>query len=338
MASILDITELIVNYRTTLITVSSLILYSMPSFLIFVIPISVTMSVLLNFLKMSSENEITALKASGVDIYNFLIPVFIFCSIGVLVTFITITYLQPSGRMAFVKTASSLIAKNMELGIKERCFNDNFDGIVVYASRVDIKNKSIKDIFIEDKRTDGGVNTVLAPKGKILPASEKNVFYLRLFNGVINQTNIKSRTAHSIYFDKYDIKLDIKKKSDESLNRRKNERDMKLKELVDFIKAHKKKGERYFLASIELNKKFSIPFACLVLGMVAMPLGIKSKFSKRSFGTVAGLFLFLFYYLILSAGVISAETGRIPAAAGVWFPNILMLIIGFYLLKNVEKR
>ena len=240
MAKILDITNLVVNYNTTLITVFSLLFYSMPSFLIFVIPISITMSVLLIFLKMSSENEIVALKSSGVSIYNFIPSVFLFCIFGVVFTYVMITYFQPSGRYAFAKTASAIMAENIELGLKERCFNDNFDKVILYANKIDIKNKTIEDIFIEDKRTAESVTTVIAPEGMILSEPSNMTFYMRLYNGVINQTSIKRKVAHSIHFDTYDISFDVKKKA-QAFRIRKNEKDMSITELLSFIENSKKK-------------------------------------------------------------------------------------------------
>lgn len=91
MRTILDITNLIVNYKMSVSLVFLMLIYSMPFFFQYVIPMSVMMAVLLTFLRLSSDNEIIALKAGGVSIYRFLPPVFLFCLMGGLLTgFMTI--------------------------------------------------------------------------------------------------------------------------------------------------------------------------------------------------------------------------------------------------------
>ena len=76
MSSLLEITNLVVNYRIGLSSVFLLLAYSMPFFLEFIIPMSVMMAILLTLLRMSGDNEIIALKAGGVSIYSLLPPVF----------------------------------------------------------------------------------------------------------------------------------------------------------------------------------------------------------------------------------------------------------------------
>jgi len=82
MTKILDITNLIVNYKVSLWAIVLMLMYSMPFFMGFVIPMSVMMAVLLTFLRLSSDNEIMALKAGGCHIYRLLPPVFLFAFIG----------------------------------------------------------------------------------------------------------------------------------------------------------------------------------------------------------------------------------------------------------------
>jgi len=85
------------------------------------------------------------------------------------------------------------------------------------------------------------------------------------------------------------------------------------------------------------DKKFSIPFACFVLGILALPLGAQLKSSKRSYGLVVGLAFFLFYYLLLSIGYVFASKAYYPPVLGMWVPNIVIGSVGFYLLIITAK-
>ena len=83
---------------------------------------------------------------------------------------------------------------------------------------------------------------------------------------------------------------------------------------------------------LEYHKKFSIPFACIALGILAVPLGIQSKSAKKSNALGLGLAFFLIYYLMLSAGRVFGETGVYPPVIGMWVPNIVLGALGLYLL------
>ena len=89
---------------------------------------------------------------------------------------------------------------------------------------------------------------------------------------------------------------------------------------------------------MEYHKKFSIPFGCLVLGLVAVPLGIQSKHAKRSFGMVLGLFSFLIYYVLISAGWICGESGMCHPVVAMWGPDLVIGVFGLYLLRSTAKE
>ena len=68
MAEMLKITNLVVNYNVGLFTILQILALSTPFFFMFVIPMSVMMAILLTFLRMSSDNEILAMKTGGVNL------------------------------------------------------------------------------------------------------------------------------------------------------------------------------------------------------------------------------------------------------------------------------
>jgi len=338
MTRILEITNLVVNYKISLGSVCLMLIYSMPYFLVFVMPMSTMMSILLTFLKMSADNEILALKAGGVSVYRLLPPVFLFCLLTWLLTGYMTIYGVPWGEQSIRTLAIKAVASNLNAGLKERIFNDNFKDVMIYLSRVDIKTKELIDVFIEDQRSKNVVTAVVAPKGKLFGDRGQGSYHLRLFDGIVNQVDIKTRSVHSIQFDTYDINLDLKKAMMDSKGRSKDEDEMSLNELRQHIDASAQKDSRYYMALIEYHKKFSIPFACFALGLLAVPLGIQAKSAKRSFGLGLGLAFFLLYYFMLSAGWVFGETGVYPPLIGMWMPNAVMGGMGVYLLVRTARE
>jgi len=338
MTKILDITNLIVNYRIGIQPVFLMLVYSVPYFLVFVIPMSVMMAVLLTFLRLSKDNEIVALKAAGMSIRALLPPVFLFCLLGCLLTGFMAIYGLPWGRLSLIEMTYRVAASHLNIGLKEMTFNDNFKGVMLYVNKIDLKNNTLIDVFIEDQRTENIVSTVVAPKAMLFSEPEKLAFHLRLYNGTINQVDLEKRAVHSIHYDTYNITLDLKRAVSATKGRQKDEKEMSLTELRRYLKTAPKKDAQYYVSLLELHKKFSIPFACFALGFLAIPLGVQSRSAKRSFGLGLGLIFFLVYYLMLSAGFVFGETGVYPPVIGMWMPNIVMGGIGFYLFTRTVKE
>ncbi|MEE8431011.1 MAG: LPS export ABC transporter permease LptF [Candidatus Desulfatibia sp.] len=338
MAKILDITKMIVNYKISISSVFLLLFYSIPHFLEFVIPLSIMMSILLTFLRLSDDNEIVALKAGGFSIYRLLPAVMLFCLLGFLLTGFMSIYGVPWGRLSFKDLTLEVVSSNANIGLKERTFNDSFKDVMLYMNKIDLKSKTLINIFIEDKRNKNIVSTVVAPRGNIFKQADSPSFHLRLYDGSINQVDIKNQATHSIKFNTYDINLDLERTISAAKGRPKDEKEMNLVELRQYIQTFSKKDVRYFTALTEFHKKFSIAFACFALGILAVPLGIQSQSAKRSFGLGLGLFFFLLYYLMLSAGWVFGEAGVYPPVIGMWLPNVVMGGLGLFLLDRTAKE
>lgn len=337
MTKILDITNLIVNYKISLFSVLLILLYSVPRFLSFVIPMSVMMGVLLTFLRLSNDKELVALKAGGVSIYGLMPPVLVFCVMGVALSCLITIYGMPWGTVSMKELTFQVAASHVDAGLKERTFNDSFKDVMLYINKIDLKNKILMDVFIEDKRSQNIVSTVMAPRGRLFTEPDNLVLHLKLYHGTINQVNLEDRSAHTINFDTYDVNLDFKKTFTASRVGPKDEDEMSFGDLKEYLKTFPQKNEQYYTALIELHKKFSIPFACFALGILAVPLGIQSESTKRSTGLGLGMVFFLIYFIMLSAGSVFGETGVYPPMVGMWVPNIVMGGLGLFLLVGAAN-
>lgn len=337
MRQILEITNVIVNYQVGFTAFFLLLTYSMPYFLAYIIPMSVMMSVLLTFLRLSGDNEIVALKASGISIYRLLPPVVLFSVINVLLTGYMAIYGIPWGQQSYEQMAMRVVQSNFNVGLRERQFNDSFDGVMFYVNKIDFKNNSLGDIYIEDQRSKGFSTTIVSPAGRIFNGKDGLSFTLSLYNGLINQVNLENRAVHATRFDTYDLQLDLKDAVKNVREKKRDEKEMHLSELAAFLKTETPKTKKYYSVWVEFHKKFSIPFACLALGVLAVPLGLVSSTNRKSAGLGIGLIAFLMYYLLLSAGLVFSEAGNMSPVVGMWMPNVIMGGLGIFLLVRTAN-
>jgi lipopolysaccharide export system permease protein len=333
MTEMLKIANWIVNYNLSMWAVFTLIFYSLPMFLTFIIPMSVMLAILLTFLRLSSDNEIVAIKSCGMSIYGLLPPVLLFALLGFLLTMFLTIYAGPKSKASLEEMSMEVATTNMDIGLKERTFNDTFKGVMLYVNKIDIHNKKLIDVFIEDKRQADIISTVVAPEGRLISEPEKYTYHLILSNGTIHQTNPKKRSANSIQFSTYTLSLNFREEIAKASKRKKGREEMSVAELRQYSdKLAGKDEEAFQKARMELHRRFSIPVACLALGLLAFPLGIQSKTAKRSFGLILCLGFFFMYYLLLTAGYSFGKSGVLSPAIGMWFPNLVMAGVGLFFL------
>jgi lipopolysaccharide export system permease protein len=301
----------------------------------FTIPMSVMVAVLLTFIRMSGENEMTAMKGAGLSLYRLLPPVLLFCLLGTGLTLFVTVFAVPWGKLSIKEKTLDMARSSMDLAIEERQFNSRLEGIMIYVSHVDMKTKDLTDVFIEDRSVKGMTRISIAPEGRLIHSPDKDVYTIRLFNGMINQVDIKEKTVSNIRFGHYDINIDlaeIQQKNGTAVQKDLDEYD--IRELVTFIRSQAGDKTRMSEARMVLHEKFSVPFACLSLGLLAFPLGVQSLVAGRSSGLGFGVFFLLVYYIFLAAGWSAGETGRFPPVLGMWLPNLVMGGAAIYLLKR----
>ena len=80
MGRLITLTDLVVSHGVPLTDVCRMILYLVPSFLVFTIPMATLLAVLLAFGRFSADNEIVVIKASGISLIQIMPPV-IFCAL-----------------------------------------------------------------------------------------------------------------------------------------------------------------------------------------------------------------------------------------------------------------
>jgi lipopolysaccharide export system permease protein len=341
MTQILEITELIILYQISLFKILWLLLYSVPNFLVYTLPMSIMMAVLLAFLRLSSDNELIAYKTGGGSVYGLLPPVLLFALMGFLLTAAMTLYGMPWSRVAFNRMTRQVAAYNIDIGLKERTFNTSFKKVMLYVNRINPRDKSLRDVFIEDRRSGDAVNTVVAPKGKLYREPGQPEFHLFLYNGAINQVKLSERSVNNIHFDRYELTLNLEDYGVGAQRENKYIKERNLPELRSYLAEKRREKDfdtKYYRALLELHRKFAIPFACFVLALLAVPLGIQLKAARRSAGLAFGLVFFLLYYVMLAAGLVFGETGRYPPAVAMWLPNAVMGALAVFLLRGTSRE
>jgi lipopolysaccharide export system permease protein len=337
MDKILKLIELIVTRGVNLSQILMLLLFISPSFLIFTIPMAFLLAILLSFGRLSGDSEIIAFKASGISLYQLYRPVLLF-SIGtyLLTTFLVI-YGLPWGNRGFKATLYLMAQSKADIEIKERVFNDVFDGFVLYVDKVPIQGKRMEGILIQDERDKEKINTIFAREGFLVSDPMSQEVVLRLLNGDIHRFEPKTNIYQKMRFDTYDLRLELAKTL-LAMGKRLRDHEMSIDDIREKMEKKRLLGQDITPQEVELHKRYAIPFSCLVFGLLGVPLGIQPRRSGRSYGFVLSLLILLAYYISLTASEILAIQKTIPPFLAGWSPNLLFGAFGIYLLVKSSQE
>lgn len=329
MGRLLKLAEMVFAKGVPFIDVCRLILYMLPSFLLVSIPMAFLLAVLLAFGRLSADSEITAMKAGGVGLWSLLAPVFTFAVLAYCATTFITVYGLPWGNTSFKHFLYEVIETRAATTIKEKVFNDDFPGLVVYVDGYDQASHEISGILIHDERNPEEPMTIFASTGVIAATPRENNVRLHLENGSIHR-GIGASGYRLVEFSTYDLHVTLRQNTKRD---QLDEEDLTLRQLM----AHRnntQNSEKFRRdVSIELHKRFALPFACIVFAMIGVPLGIQNQRSGRAGGFSAGIMILMLYYMVMSAGKTIAEKEILSPLLSVWLPNVLFMALGIYLLR-----
>ena len=335
---VLKLTEWMVNHGTDISQVLLIIVYTIPYVLFFTLPMATLLASLIAFSRLNEDNEIIALKSSGISPYQILPPVVTFSIISyVLASFIAI-YLFPIGNHSMARLLFEIAQSNTSIGIKQGVFNDNIPNIVLYANHISAHDHTMEGVFIFDERDPSISNTIIARKGRIMSDPKKMSINLHLTDGSSFMVSKDLDSSKKLRFKSYDLRIELEDIMSKFPSLRKGRKEMSISELRSYIKENKKGTVRHNKAVIELQRKFSIPFACLLLGLIGLPLGLMRRAKGRSWGIALSIAVFMVYYILLLVSDSLGETGKLNPIVAMWIPNMVLGAATFVLFWRATRE
>ena len=333
MGKIIQLMDLMVNKGVSFVDISKLFLLLTPSFLILTIPISLLISILIGLGRLSGDNELTILKASGMSLYKLVGPVALASLIAFTITAVTSLFLVPHSKYATKNLLFNVAKKKASIGIKEKVFNDDFKGILLYAESIPVHGDSMKGVIISDTRISKEPSTIIAERAFLVSDPSLMTVTLRLENGSTHTVDKMMKNYRKMDFSSYDVNLDIESSIAEAKKvNAKDSTEMTVWELSQKLKTAGLEDAVFREMAIEFYKTITTPLSCIVFGILGIPLSIRAHRAVRSRGFTLGLIIVFIYYIIRLGGEALVETGRLSPLIGTWSPNIIFCIVGFYLL------
>jgi LPS export ABC transporter permease LptF/LPS export ABC transporter permease LptG len=336
------ILELVVRDSASITDVLRIFAYLLPNFLIVTIPMAVLVGILLGLSRLASDSEITAMRASGMGALDFVRIVSIISGLAVVLGLFNSLYLAPRSAAATLRLQESLKSSQASFEIQPRVFYEDLRNYVLYIQDVRPAAGAAlwRHVFLADLTQPANPNITTADQAVVVNDDQQSI-RLHLINGGRHETSPTDPNQYNIStFTSTDLPIQTGEQDEPRLGRSDTPiLALPLSELWRLGNSPDSDvpGRPARIYRIEVNKRFSYPFACLVLMLVGVPLGLSSKRGGKSTGFVLTILLVFVYYFLSSVGIALAKNGKLSPFLGVWGANLLFATAGALLLFQMSR-
>ncbi|MFL6448120.1 MAG: LptF/LptG family permease [Bryobacteraceae bacterium] len=349
LRTIEHLSVLLVRVSAPAAVIGKLLLYALPATVPFALPLGVLVGILVGLSRMSADNEIVAMRAAGVSSATIVRPVllFSFCAFGL--TALASLWLTPLCLHLETKVARNFAAAQLTGEIESRIFNEQFPNTVLYVDDVTAVGKQVTwhKVFIADttpageleqqgKKRGEGPRIIVARQAIPHADAANNRIILEMRDVRSSETDKDGKVITTAAPSQLEV-LQAQKQEELQLN--KSVQEMDTGPLYKRVYRPQKRlsHEEYVDAAIELHQRFALPLACILLGLVGVPLGISSRKGGRSGAFVITVLIAFIYYLSFITLIGLARKGSLPVPLAVWTPDAVFALISIVLLSRLEK-
>lgn len=353
-----EILSLLMNRQASLISVLKAIGLLVPWVMVFALPMGMLTATLLVFGRFSADNELTAVRASGVSLVSLVAPVLL---LGVAMSGVTaLINMQwaPQCRVAYKELLHTIRHFRPTAFIPERTYISDFKDSIVYVRK--IRGTNLEDVLIYHLGSSNQVvDYVRAERGHVTVDSANNEAFVTLFDGfrvVINDGKPSTFSAPESQFS-YPLspvsthtRIDITELTFWQLWDEMRELEERMCDPLNpgkpgaRVPPHRIKQLRAAghidLTSplrVQAHQQVAFSFSCFAFTLIGIPLGIRAHRRETTWGIAVAIILVALYYSFFIIGQALETKHELAPHLILWLPNLIFQAIGAVLLWRANR-
>jgi LPS export ABC transporter permease LptF len=332
MGNLKRIADLVINKGVDLFSVLKIFLLMTPYIVTYALPIAVLIAVLISMGRLSSDNEIIAIRASGINLFRLILPLIL---LGLILSLGLVLFNDRASsyaHFAYRRTLLDVGVKNPTAAFEEGVFINSFQKYILFIYHVDQRKNKIYNVRIYEPQGEGKpTRTIVAKSGEFISVPEKNSVKLKLIDGTSDEPDPENPTNfYKLNFKTYFMNLNLAKaQGNEEI--RKKPKDMTIQELKKEIERLKSEGINPSPLITQINERLTLAFSVIVFVLLGAPLAIITRRRERSINIGLAILIIVVYYPLLIGCEALGIQGYIPPQISMWLPNLLLGSIGVIL-------
>lgn len=315
----------------------------LPEFIVLAFPMSTLLATMMAYSRLSADSELIALRGCGVSIKRIVAPAIVLSFLITGLTFAFNELITPAANYQAAVTLDQALNSDRppftERNILYREFEDAEDDPdeqqmkrLFYAQRFD--GERMYGLTVLDYSQEG-LSQIISADSAIFDVEAKT---WNFFDGTIYAVSPDGSFRHIIKFENQEVQLpstpfDI-------ANNIKDDAEMNIAEASRYLReVVRKTGNERLIRTFEIRiqQKYSLPFVCVVFGLVGASLGVRPQRTGKATSFGISIVIIFGYYLIAFISNALGEVGILSPVMSAWAPTGLFLAVGLFLLQRVSK-
>jgi len=312
---------------------------SLPEFVVLAFPMSTLLATMMTYSRFSSDSELIALRGCGVSVKRIVVPAVILSLLITGLSFAVNEVIAPaSTQRAKVLLDRALNEEKPPFKEGNITFQQQEDNeLIRFFHAKDFDGTVMRDItvvdFSQEEEEDGLKQIVSADAAQW--DFKRNLWEFR--NGTIYVVSPDGSFRQIVRFDQQDLQLP--RTPLDLAQRPKRDEEMNIAEAKDYLKILRQTGDEKAVRKMEVSiqNKYSVPFACVVFGLVGSAVGIRPQRTGKATSFGVSIVIIFGYYLLSFITAAMGESGLISPFIAGWLPLSLGLSAGVVLLANISR-
>ncbi len=302
-----------------------------PQALAVTIPMALLIGLLIGLGRLSADRETVAMQACGISIYRLLRPVMVLAVITWAATSYIMIEAVPTANQTFRQIVFGIISARAENEIKPRVFFEDFPNRVLYVGDAPAGG-GWRECFLADTSKPDQPTVFTAETCRLAIDRDKRTVDMVLTRGSRHAATLSDPAKYEVArFAELILGLDPNTvfRATDVL---KGDNEMTIPELEARTVELRAQGLSLHGPTMALHRKFALPFACFVLAVIGLGLGVQHGRGGKLAAFVPGITVVFIYYVIEYGGRQMAKGQLMPGWLAVWLPNIVLGVGGAALL------
>lgn len=319
-----------IDQQVPKVVILKLYIYYIPYIIVLTLPVAMLLSSLFSIGNMARQNEIVAMKASGISLYRILLPLFI---IALLISFLALVFgehVVPQASSAREQLTDEYLEKHRQAWRKRinNVYVRDALGRIISMRSFDTVNKVGNTVSI---RSSKGLDLLSRIDARQI-VWEDSIWVL--VNGVERIFTEHGEQVHP--FNRI-VFADADLSPEDLANMLKKPEEMSYKELEIFIEEIRRNGGNPDNWLVDLYLKIAIAFANFIIVLFGAPLSSPKRRGGTATGFGVSLAICFIYFGIVKTAQSMGQNGTLPPLFAAWIANIIFGVSGLFTLIKVRK-